>query len=166
MALTAVLFLADALILRLELSAVVVGPGRDAAVVAFRSADYRGCFQVDSPASLTEDWLCRPRVAGRQGRSGAGDDLPATPSAPCSTMWFSVQPVFRNTVDSLLLPDELFLAFMPVLMFIAIITRTFIQAFGVLFAIFVCVSPDAVLAPTAGSTEVSARRLWLASGCH
>ena len=39
----------------------------------------------------------------------------------------------------MLLQDELTLFVLPILLFIAIVTRTLVQGFGVLFAIFICV---------------------------
>ena len=39
----------------------------------------------------------------------------------------------------MLLQDEVSLFVLPILLFTAIVTRTFVQGFGVLFAIFICV---------------------------
>ena len=45
----------------------------------------------------------------------------------------------ESLLDAVLLQDKLSLFLLPILMFAAIITRTFVQGFGVLFAIFICV---------------------------
>ena len=42
-------------------------------------------------------------------------------------------------LDAVLLQDKVILFLLPILLFTAIITRTFVQGFGVLFAIFICV---------------------------
>ena len=48
-------------------------------------------------------------------------------------------PLTEAFLDAVLLQDKLSLFLLPILLFTAIITRTFVQGFGVLFAIFVCV---------------------------
>ncbi len=80
-ALTALLFLADPLIVRLDLvpqwstySAPVI---LVALVVLIMSV-----FQLDSPASLTDDWLCRPVRQARTDRREARCSCCATVYLP------------------------------------------------------------------------------------
>jgi pimeloyl-ACP methyl ester carboxylesterase len=141
-ALTALLFLADALILRLDLLPLWSIWGTAVLLVVFVVLII-SVFQIDSPASLTEDWLCRPvrkreLLGAKLALVLAAIYLPHAIGTVIADVSLGF-PVSEVLLDAVLLPDELFLYFMPILMFIAIITRTFIQAFGVLFAIFICV---------------------------
>ncbi len=141
-ALTALLFLGDALILRLDLLPLWSLWGKAVLLVAF-TVLIISVFQLDSPVSLTEDWLCRPvrkrELLGAKIALVLGTVyLPHTVGVVLAdvSLAFSGSEIL---LDALLLPDELFLMLMPILMLVAIITRTFVQAFGVLFTIFVCV---------------------------
>jgi hypothetical protein len=141
-ALTALLFLADALILRLDLLPLWSIWGTAVLLVAF-AVLIISVFQIDTAASLTEDWLCRPL----RKREFLGAKIVLVLAAvylphALGTVIVDVSlgfPMSEVLLDAVLLPDELFLILMPILMFIAVITRTLIQAFGVLFAIFICV---------------------------
>jgi pimeloyl-ACP methyl ester carboxylesterase len=141
-ALTALLFLGDALIVRLDLLPLWSTWGASALLVAFVVL-LISVFQLDSPASLTDDWLCRPvrkreLLAAKLALVLAAIYLPraiGTFAADLS-LGFSA---WESILDAVLLPEEVFLSLMPLLMFTAIITRTFVQAFGVLCAIFICV---------------------------
>ena len=140
--LTALLFLGDAFILRLDLLPLWAIWGTAVLLVAFIVLII-SVFQLDSPASLTEDWLCRP-VRKRELLGAKLVLVLATVYLPhaIGTVIADLSlgfPVSEVLLDAVLLPDELFLYFMPVMMFVAVITRTFVQAFGVLFAIFICV---------------------------
>ena len=141
-ALTALLFLGDAFILRLDLLPLWPIWGTVVLLVVFIVLII-SVFQVDSPASLSEDWLCRP-VRKRELLGSKFLLVLATIYLPhaIGTVIADVSlgyPISEILLDAVLLPDELFLILMPVMMFVAIITRTFVQAFGVLFAIFICV---------------------------
>jgi pimeloyl-ACP methyl ester carboxylesterase len=141
-ALTALLFLGDAFILRLDLLPLWSIWGTVALLVAFIVLII-SVFQLDSPASLTEDWLCRP-VRKRELLGAKIALVLATVYLPHAigtvivdvSLGFSMPEVL---LDAVVLPDGMFLMLMPIMMFVAIITRTFVQAFGVLFAIFICV---------------------------
>ena len=141
-ALTALLFLADAFILRLELLPLWSLWGTAVLLVTFVVLII-SVFQLDSPASLTEDWLCRPLrkrelIGAKLVLVLATVYLPHAIGTVIADLSLGF-PASEVLLDAMLLPDELFLIFLPVLMFVAIITRTFVQAFGVLFVIFVCV---------------------------
>ena len=171
--LTALLFLADALILRLDLLPLWSTWGTAVLLVAFVVLIV-SVFQLDSPASLTEDWLCRPL----RKRELLGAKLVLVLAAvylPHATGTVTADvilgfPVPEVLLDAVLLPDELFLILLPVLMFVAIITRTFVQAFGVLFAIFVCVfvvpspfvRPPGPLDPGIFDELLTSGMIWLA----
>ena len=59
MALTALFFLADSLIVRLDLLPVWTTYSVPVVLVAL-VVMVMAVFHLDSPASLTDDWLCRP----------------------------------------------------------------------------------------------------------
>jgi pimeloyl-ACP methyl ester carboxylesterase len=166
--LTALLFLADALILRLDLLPLWSIWGTTVLLVAFVVLIIV-VFQLDSPASLTEDWLCRPlRKRELLGAKFAlvlsVVYLPHAIGTVIADLSLGF-PVSETLFDAALLPDGLFVLLMPLVLFIAIITRTFVQAFGVLFAIFVCVfvipSPF-VRAPSPFDLDIN--DAWLGSG--
>ena len=48
-------------------------------------------------------------------------------------------PLAESFLDAMLLQDELIVFVLPILLFIAIVTRTLVQGFGVLFGILICV---------------------------
>jgi non-heme chloroperoxidase len=140
--LTALLFLGDALILRLDLLPLWSIYGKAVLLVVF-TVLIISVFQLDSPVSLTEDWLCRP-VRKRELLGAKIALVLGTVYLPhaAGTLFADISlafPVSEILLDAVSLPDELFLILMPILIFVAIITRTFVQAFGVFFAIFVFV---------------------------
>jgi pimeloyl-ACP methyl ester carboxylesterase len=140
---TAVLFFGDALIVRLDLLPIWSTWGAAVLLVAFIVMIF-AVFQLDSPASLTEDWLCRPlRKREMLGAKIALVLLTVYVPHAVGTLIADLSlgfPVPEVLLDALLLPDELFLLLLPVMMLVAISTRTFVQAFGVLIAIFICVA--------------------------
>jgi pimeloyl-ACP methyl ester carboxylesterase len=98
-------------------------------------------FQLDSPASLTEDWLCRP--VGRRELIAAKLVLVlAVVYLPRAIGTFIADvglgfPLAEAMLDAVLLQDKLSLFLVPTLLFTAIVTPTLVQGFGVLFAIFI-----------------------------
>lgn len=172
LALTALLFFVDALIVRLELMPLWSMWGAAMLLVAF-TVLIISVFQLDSPASLTEDWLCRPLrkrelLGAKIVLVLAAVYLPHAAGTVIAgvSLGFSVSEIL---LDALMLPDELFLVLMPLLMFIAIVTRTFVQAFGVLFAIFIClfalptpfVRPPGPLDPGIFDELIGSGLVWL-----
>ncbi|MEO8018350.1 MAG: alpha/beta hydrolase [Pseudomonadota bacterium] len=141
-AVTALLFLGDAVIVRLDLLPIWSTWGPSVLLVAM-VALIISVFQVDSPAGLTEDWLCRP-VRKRELLGAkftlvlAASYLPRAIGTCIADVSLGF-PVSATLLDAVLLSDQVLLFLLPILMFAAIITRTFVQGFGVLFAVFVCV---------------------------
>jgi pimeloyl-ACP methyl ester carboxylesterase len=140
--LTVLLFLGDALIVRLDLLPVWTMYGMPVllltSVVLILSV-----FQLDSPASLNDDWLCRPvprgaLLAGKLLLLLATVYLPRAVGTFIADLSLGV-PLWQSLVDALLLQDKLFLLLLPILVFTAIVTQTIVQGFGVLIAIVICV---------------------------
>jgi pimeloyl-ACP methyl ester carboxylesterase len=100
-------------------------------------------FQQDSPASLVDDWLCRP-LGGIELISAKLLLVLTVVYLPRVLGIFITDlalgsPFAESLLDALLLENGLLVALIPVLLFTAIITRTFVQGFGVLFAVFIIV---------------------------
>jgi len=139
---TALLFLGDALIVRLDLLPLWSTWGAAVLLVVFIVMIF-AVFQLDSPASFTEDWLCRPLrkrelLSAKIALVLLSVYVPHAIGVALADLSLGY-PIAEVLLDALLLPDQLFLLLLPVMMFVAIITRTFVQAFGVLIAIFICV---------------------------
>ena len=141
-ALIALFFLADPLIERLDLVpdwASYSVPMILMALVVLVMA----VFHLDSPASLSDDWLCRP-VDKRELISAklllvlAVVYLPRAIGAFIADLCLGYS-VGEALLDAALLQDKLTLFELPIILFGAIVTRTFVQGFGVMFAIFICV---------------------------
>jgi pimeloyl-ACP methyl ester carboxylesterase len=141
-AFTALLFLGDALIVRLDLLPLWSEYGPAVLLVAFVVLII-SVFQLDSAASLGDDWLCRP-VRKRELLGSkillvlAAIYLPRAIGTFIADLWLG-SSASESFLDALLLPNNLFLFILPILMLVAIITRTFVQGFGVLLAILICV---------------------------
>jgi non-heme chloroperoxidase len=141
-ALTALLFLMDALIVRLHLlplwtewnlSLLVFGP-----VPLILSV-----FQQDSPASLTDDWLCRPvgkaeLIAAKLLLLLFAVYLPRAAGIFAADSILGV-PLADSILDALLLQEKAYLFLLPLFLLIAAITRTFVQGLLVMLGIFICV---------------------------
>ena len=151
-ALIALLFLGDALIRRLELV-----PEWDVysmwLVVIALVVLAMSVFQLDSAASLTEDWLCRP-VARRELLCAKLLLVLSVVYLPRAIGTFAADLGLGYTIseallDAFMLQDKLSLFLLPIFVFTAIVTRTFVQGFGVIFAIFigVVVLPTPFLRP-------------------
>ena len=142
-ALTALLFLADPIIVRLDLLPVWTMYNVPVILVALVVL-ILSVFQLDSAASLTDDWLCRPVPASASWSARSSLLVLSAVYLPRAIGTFVADlslgfPLAEAFLDAVLLQDKLSLFLLPILLFTAIITRTFVQGFGVLFAIFVCV---------------------------
>jgi pimeloyl-ACP methyl ester carboxylesterase len=140
LSLAALLFGADAVIVRADvlplwseyhLPVLVVG----LLVVVF------AVFQQDSPASLVDDWLCRPLgklelVSAKLLLLLAVVYLPRVAGTLITDLSLGC-PVAESLLEALLLQEPMLVALAPLLLFTAIVTRTFVQGFGVLFAVFI-----------------------------
>jgi non-heme chloroperoxidase len=141
-ALSALLFLADPLIERLDL--IFEWPMYRVALILITLVVLTmSVFQLDSAASLTDDWLCRP--VDKHVLIGAKlllllgvVYLPRAIGTFIADLilGFSVTEAF---LDAVLLQDRVTLFELPLILFGAIVTRTFVQGFGVLLAICICV---------------------------
>ena len=141
-ALSAILFLADPIIYRLDL--IFEWDLYSMALILMTLVVLAmSVFQLDSAASLTDDWLCRP--VGKRELIGAKlllllgiVYLPRALGTLIAdlSLGFSVTEAL---LDAVLLDDRVTLFAVPVILFAAIVTRTFVQGFGVLFAICICV---------------------------
>lgn len=138
--LVAMLFLGDALIVRLDL----LSPWsmyRTPVLLAALAMLLMLIFQLDAPASLTDDWLCRP-IRKRELLGAKLLLALSTVYLPRAvgvffadvSLGFSLTESF---LDAVLLQDTILLFSLPILLFTAIVTRTLGQGFGVLFAIFI-----------------------------
>lgn len=100
-------------------------------------------IQLDAPASLVDDWLCRPVPRAEL--------LAAKLLLLFSVFYLSrVVATFigdlvlgrsmaESLQEALLLQDDFFLLLLPILLIIAVATQTLVQGFGVLFALLICV---------------------------
>lgn len=140
--LTTALFLCDALIVRLDLLPIWSTWG-DTVLIVVSAVLIISVFQLDSAASFTEDWLCRP-VRKRELLGSKFVIVVSSIYLPHvlgtfvadASLGFSL---WESFLDALLVPNRVLLFLVPVFMFSAIVTRTFVQGFGVLFAMFICV---------------------------
>jgi non-heme chloroperoxidase len=141
-ALTALLFFADPIVVRLDLLPVWTSYNLPVVLVVL-VVMILPLFQLDSAASLTGDWLCRPvpareLVAAKLALLFAVVYLPRALGTFVADLGLGL-PFAEAFLDAVLLRDKLALFLLPIFLFVAIVTRTFIQGFGVLFAIFVAV---------------------------
>ena len=140
--LVALLFLADPIIVRLDLLPVWTSYNVPVILVALVVL-ILPVFHLDSAASLTDDWLCRPvpareLVAAKLLLVLSAVYLPRAIGAFAADLSLGF-PFVEALLDAVLLRDKLSLALLPIFLFTAVVTRSFVQGFGVLFAIFVCV---------------------------
>lgn len=140
--LTALLFFADPIIVRLDLLPVWTKYNLPVMLVALVVL-VLSVFQLDSPASLIDDWLCRPvskgtLLAAKFALVCAAVYLPRAIGALVADLSLGY-PWSEALLDAVLLQDKPALFLLPIFLFIAVVTRSFVQGFGVLFAIFVCV---------------------------
>jgi hypothetical protein len=138
----ALLFLADALITRLDLLPVW-SMYKTPVVLAALVVLLLSVFQTDSPASLNDDWLCRPvpkgaLIAAKLLLVMACVYLPRAVGTFAADLWLGF-PLSESLLDAVLPQDDLILFLLPILLFTAIVTRTLVQGFGVLFGMLLCV---------------------------
>lgn len=141
-ALTALLFLADPIIVRLDLLPAWTMYNVPVILVTLVVL-ILPVFQLDSAASLTDDWLCRPvpareLVAAKLVLVLSAVYLPRAIGAFFADLSLGL-PLAEAFLDAVLLRDKPSLLLLPIFLFTAVVTRSFVQGFGVLFAIFICV---------------------------
>lgn len=142
--LTALLFAADVFILRWEL-VPLWAQFRPLLLVLVEVLAALAVFQLDSPVSLVDDWLCRPvprreLVAAKLAFLLAVIYLPAALATFLADLCLGASLV-EASQDALSLHDEYFpyLALvLPLLLLTALVTRTLVQGLGVLISLFVC----------------------------
>src|SRR5690606_36954553 len=170
--LAACVFGGDVLIVKLELLPVWSFFRFPLAMLA-ASLLIAALFQLDGPVSLSDDWLCRPvpkrellaaklllvlaLIYGSRGLASllAGRLL--------GHGWA------ESLLDALLLQDVYFQLLLPILFMAAVVTRTQVQAIGLLLALFVAVfivptplvQPPGPLQPAIGEALGSAGLNWL-----
>lgn len=169
-ALTALVFLGDAVITRLDLLPVWTTFGATVLWVALMVLTM-SVFQTDSPASLTDDWLCRPvrvreLLAAKFALVLSAVYLARAVGAFAADLVLGL-PVSAALLDALLLPGKLLPFMFLLFLFAAIVTRSFAQGFGVLFLIFICafVIPTPFVRPP-GPLDIGIRDELLSSGLH
>jgi non-heme chloroperoxidase len=173
-ALTALLFLADPIILRLDLLPAWTSYNLPVILVALVVL-ILPVIQLDSAASLTDDWLCRPvpareLVAAKLALLFSAVYLPRAIGTFGADLALGL-PLSEAFLDAVLLRDKPALLLLPIFLLIAAVTRTFVQGFGVLFAIFIAVfalptpfvRPPGPLTPGIREFLSHAGMEWLAS---
>jgi pimeloyl-ACP methyl ester carboxylesterase len=140
LSLAALLFCADAVIVRADLLPVWSEYNLPVLIVGLLVV-VLSVFQQDSPASLVDDWLCRP--LGRLELVGAKllmvlvvVYVPRFVGTLATDLALGL-PLTESLLDALLLQESVLVMLLPILVFTALITRTFVQGFGVLFAVFI-----------------------------
>ena len=170
-ALVALIFLADPLIVRLALLQAY----ESSVLLVVLAVLVMSVFQLDSPASLTDDWLCRPvpkreLLAAKLLLVLSASYLPRAIGTLIVDLILGF-PLPEALLDAVLLQDQVILFALPILIFTAIITRTIVQGFGVLFAIFICVfviptpfvRPPGPLTPGIRDDMLMSGMQWLAT---
>ncbi len=115
-------------------------------------------FQLDSAVSVVDDWLCRPVPRRDLLFAKVGLILAVVyGSRVIATLIVDVaqrRSLAETLMDALLLQDEFFLLVLAMLMLIAIVTRTTIQAIGTFIAVFVVsLGLPTAVAPAAGPLQ-------------
>jgi pimeloyl-ACP methyl ester carboxylesterase len=139
-ALTALLFLADPIIVRLDLMPVWTMYNLPVILVALIVL-ILPLVQLDSGASLTDDWLCRPvpareLVVAKLALLISAAYLPRAIGTFAADLTLGL-PLSEAMLDAVLLRDKPALLLVPIFLLSAVVTRTFVQGFGALFAIFI-----------------------------
>jgi len=131
-------------------------------------------FQLDSPVSMVDDWLCRPVPRKELLVSKLLLLLSVIYLSRVIAMFAADLvlglPLAESLQEALLLQDADFQLLLPVLLLIAMVTQTLVQGVGVVVAIFVCIfviptpliRPPGPLNPGIGEYLVNAGLDWLA----
>ncbi len=141
-ALTTFLFAADVFITRLDLLPLW-SSFRQVLLLLTGTVLILSVFQLDSPVSLVDDWLCRP--VPRPELLAAKFLL-----VFCVVYLSRVIAMFvadlslglslaESLQEAILMQDRYVLLVLPILLLTAIVTQTLVQGVGVLVALFVCV---------------------------
>lgn len=132
-------------------------------------------FQLDSAASLIDDWLCRPiaarnLVAAKLVFLCLFIYLPACVAQVAASLALG-RPLAEALQEGVLLQDWYFSLLLPTLVFTAMVTRTVVQAIGVFVALFACLfvlptplvqAPDP-LSPAIGPALAGVGLEWMAT---
>jgi len=167
-----VLFAGDVILMRLDV--ITVWPAfRTPVLILSGIVLVLAVFQLDSAASLVDDWLCRP-VPRAELLVAKLVLLFVVLRLSQIVATLIIQPLLgasvAETVQRALLgldPDAV--ALLPLLMFTALVTRTLVQGFGVLLALFICafaiptpfVTAPGPLQPGIGTALIPAGLNWL-----
>jgi len=139
--LTALVFAGDVVILRWDL--VPTWPEfRQLLLVVLGALATLAVFQLDSPVSLVDDWLCRPvprkeLLAAKLSFLFVVAYLPGMIATLIADLYLGA-PVMEAAQDAVLLRDTYFPLVVPLLLLTAVVTRTLVQGIGVLIALLVC----------------------------
>jgi pimeloyl-ACP methyl ester carboxylesterase len=163
---SALLFAGDAVITRLDLLPVWSQFGIAVLQVALLVL-VLAIFQLDSPASLTDDWLCRPLrvrelLAAKFALLICAVYLPRALGALVADLTLGLS-LGEALQDALLLPPNLLPHLLLIFLFTAIVTRNLVQGFGVLFAMLIAVFvvPTPFLRPHDPTTPGIREELWM-----
>jgi len=130
-------------------------------------------FQADAPVSQVDDWLCRP-VPRAELLTAKLVLLLAAVYLSRALATLVIDPALGTSLaeslqKAFLLQDQLAVLLLPILMFTALVTRTIVQGFVVLIAIFVAVfaiptpfvGTPGPLEPAIGDTLIFSGLGWL-----
>lgn len=171
--LTTLLFAGDIVVTRFELLPVW-SEFRHPVLLLMLVVMLLSLFQLDSPVSMVDDWLCRP-VPRAELLSAKLLLLFAATFLSRAVATLACELVLgasltEAALDAVTIQTPLYLALLPLLLFIALVTRTLVQGLGVLIAILLCVFviPTPVvrgpgpLQPAIGEALVYVGMEWLA----
>jgi non-heme chloroperoxidase len=131
-------------------------------------------YQLDSPVSLTADWLCRPVPRAELLTAKVLLVFTATYVVRVIAMLAANLvlglPLSESLLEAVLLQDRVLLVLVPTLLIAAAVTESLIQGFGTLIALFVCVfviptpfvQEPGPLDPDIGENLETAGLVWLA----
>ncbi|HUQ11935.1 MAG TPA: alpha/beta hydrolase [Steroidobacteraceae bacterium] len=139
--LAAPLFAADVIILRWEL-VPMWADFRQALLIFVGTALTLAVVQLDSAASLVDDWLARP-VPTLEMLTAKLSLLVLVVYLPGATATLVLDlcagaSLPESLQDALLIEDPYFLLVIPIVLITAAVTRTLVQGIGALIAVFIC----------------------------
>jgi non-heme chloroperoxidase len=168
----ALLFAGDVFILRWEL-VPLWAKFSQALLMLVGAVLTMAVFQLDAPASLVDDWLCRPvpkqeLVAAKLAFLFLVLYLPGAVATLVANLCLGAS-LTESLQDAVLLRDPYIPLVAPLLLLIALVTRTLVQGMGVLIALFACmfviptpfVKAPAPLSPAIGDALIGAGLGWL-----